>query len=463
VEFLRACGWQVWSDREIPAGRPYDEAIEEALRQSACVVVLWSRPAVASRWVRSEASEGASRDILVPVLLEDVLIPLEFRLLQALDLRSWDGSHDDARLANVDQAVRRIVNVVPKPHEGSPGPATLERPRHAAQSRAVRASLAVVPLLLLAGSLWWWDAFYREHTEYFANVTKRWGFPEGIGRLNANQVAARNISIAIVRRGRRTPPHEIRFVNATGQVPPFGYHFSPLSALDLNPLPRGGLEDPRNAEYVQLSRVLFSRDLDGRILEQTGLTRAGKRLYTIHFAQPGLGEYKREGFGAPVRASGIVYLQIAHVERGPHAGRDERVMFLDGKRRAQADADGAFGYRVVLNDAGLEAERISLDADGRDAPSRAGILKEARAYDTFGNLVRAATVNAGGLPAATPFGNAGSRLEYDAVGNATRATFFDVQDQPALQSNIGIAGLERTYDAHGNLTGPGTKELQLIR
>ena len=451
-EYLRACGWQIWSDRHIPAGRAYDESIEEALRQSACVVVLWSHAAVNSRWVRSEASEGAARDILVPVMIEEVTIPLEFRLLQAVDLRSWDGSSDDLRLAKVDDAIRQITNVVSTTPDVSPSP-TMPRPRRrAAGSIAVRVIAALVLLILVAGSIWWWDAFHREHTEYFANVTKRWGFPEGIGRLGANQVAARNVSIAIVRRGRRSLPHEIRFVNSIGNAPAFGFHFSPLSALDLNPLPRGGLEDARNAEYLQLSRVVFSRDQEGRILEQAGFSRGGKHLYTIRFARPGLGQYKRGGFDAPVRHSGIEYLQISRVERGPHAGHDERVMFLDGKGRAQSDADGAFGYRVVLNDAGLKTERINLDADGKDAANRVGILKETRWYDAFGNIARTATVDAKGFPTPTRFGDAGSRFEYDAVGNVTRVTFFDPQDQPVLASNIGFAALERTYDARGNLT-----------
>jgi hypothetical protein len=316
-EYLGACGWQIWSDRNIPAGRAYDESIEEALRQSACVVVLWSRAAVNSRWVRSEASEGASRDVLVPALLEEVTIPLEFRLLPAVDLRSWDGSNDDVRLANVDEAIRQITNVVPATPDVSLSPEIARPPGRAARSIAVRVVAALLLLVLLAGSIWWWDAFHREHTEYFANVTKRWGFPEGIGWLSANQVATRNVSIAIVRRGRRALPH-------------------------------------------------------------AGYSRGGRHLYTMHFAEPGLGQYKRGGFNAPVRHSGIEYLQISRVERGPHAGRDERVMFRDGKGRAQSDADGAFGYRVVLNDAGLEPERINLDADGKHAPNRVGILKETR-------------------------------------------------------------------------------------
>jgi hypothetical protein len=92
---LQQEGWSVWWDRNIPAGRTFDEVIEQALDSAACVVVLWSRQSVNNRWVRSEAEEGAMRGTLVPVLLEQVRIPLAFRRIQAADLVEWMGDRRD--------------------------------------------------------------------------------------------------------------------------------------------------------------------------------------------------------------------------------------------------------------------------------------------------------------------------------------------------------------------------------
>jgi hypothetical protein len=90
---LEQRGWPVWWDRKIRLGESFDEAIEQALSDSRCVLVLWTKASTASRWVRSEASEAAARGVLIPVLLEpDVRIPLEFKLLQAANLGDW---HDD--------------------------------------------------------------------------------------------------------------------------------------------------------------------------------------------------------------------------------------------------------------------------------------------------------------------------------------------------------------------------------
>jgi formylglycine-generating enzyme required for sulfatase activity len=92
---FEARGWSVWWDRIIPAGRTFDDVIEEHLDATRCVIVLWSTASVASKWVRAEAAEGANRNILVPVMLEKVRIPLAFRQIQSADLTAWNGDETD--------------------------------------------------------------------------------------------------------------------------------------------------------------------------------------------------------------------------------------------------------------------------------------------------------------------------------------------------------------------------------
>ena len=75
VETLEAEGWSVWWDRNLHAGPRFDVAIEEAIRAASCVVVAWSEHAIESAWIRDEASEGQERNILVPLILNDVRAP----------------------------------------------------------------------------------------------------------------------------------------------------------------------------------------------------------------------------------------------------------------------------------------------------------------------------------------------------------------------------------------------------
>jgi hypothetical protein len=66
AEALKQQGFSVWWDRSILPGETFDTVIEEALDAAKCVIVLWSKTSVYKEWVRTEASEGKQRGILIP-------------------------------------------------------------------------------------------------------------------------------------------------------------------------------------------------------------------------------------------------------------------------------------------------------------------------------------------------------------------------------------------------------------
>jgi len=109
ADALEALGWSVWWDREIPPGKTFDQVIEEELNSARCVMVLWSFESVRSRWVRTEASAAMDRECLVPVLIDTVAIPLEFKRIQAAALMDWDGDTANPEFERLVQAVRQML------------------------------------------------------------------------------------------------------------------------------------------------------------------------------------------------------------------------------------------------------------------------------------------------------------------------------------------------------------------
>jgi len=107
--------FSVWWDRKIIAGQQFDKAIEQALETARCVVVCWSTQSVGSEWVKNEAAAGAERNVLVPVFLDDVRLPLEFRRRQTVSLVGWDGNTSHPGFIGLCEGIRAVTGGKPPP------------------------------------------------------------------------------------------------------------------------------------------------------------------------------------------------------------------------------------------------------------------------------------------------------------------------------------------------------------
>jgi hypothetical protein len=135
VEQLERAGWRVWWDQKLLAGDHLHQKIEQALKLARCVIVVWSKNSVVSRWVVGEAEEGCKREILIPVSLDGVTPPIPFRTLHTVDLSGWrDGPSPE--VVEVLRAVEALVRPppvstgeVPQESQDRPGPASVPRRR----------------------------------------------------------------------------------------------------------------------------------------------------------------------------------------------------------------------------------------------------------------------------------------------------------------------------------------------
>jgi len=107
-----------WDVDSIPIGVDWEEYLYDQVSTVQCVVVLWSRASVKSKWVSYEAKLAARRNILLPVFIEEVQVPIDFSCYQAADLSHWDGAeHDPAFMMLLDAVHRSIKNAPPPAQE----------------------------------------------------------------------------------------------------------------------------------------------------------------------------------------------------------------------------------------------------------------------------------------------------------------------------------------------------------
>jgi uncharacterized membrane protein len=99
-----------WDHQDISVGKRWDVVLEEALDSAKCVVVVWSVRSTRSQWVSNEASEGMRRGVLLPVLIDNVPIPLGFRHLQAANLVGWSGDVDNPEFRQLCHGVWSLTH-----------------------------------------------------------------------------------------------------------------------------------------------------------------------------------------------------------------------------------------------------------------------------------------------------------------------------------------------------------------
>lgn len=113
AEALEKLGFDVWWDREIPLGRPYNEVIAEEVQKARCVLVLWSPRSKQSHWVYEEAVKGRDRGVLIPALIERTDLPMGFSLLQAADLTDWEQEENHPGYRKLVDDIRALLGRPP--------------------------------------------------------------------------------------------------------------------------------------------------------------------------------------------------------------------------------------------------------------------------------------------------------------------------------------------------------------
>ena len=174
-EALRAAGYSVWRDDELPAHRSYAEVIEERLNSAKAVVVLWSAEAAKSQWVRAEADTAREAGTLVQASVDGTTPPIPFNQIQCADLQGWNGDTDWHGWQKLESSVSALSGGQSEEEVAASG---------SSRKQAPHASICVLPFVNMSG---------EPEQEYFSD-----GISEDIitdlSNVSAISVVARNTS-----------------------------------------------------------------------------------------------------------------------------------------------------------------------------------------------------------------------------------------------------------------------------
>jgi TolB-like protein/Tfp pilus assembly protein PilF len=147
---LRALGYSIWLDDELPAHRAYSGVIEEQLTAAKAVLVVWSADAVRSEWVLSEANRAREDHKLVQLAVDKTRLPMPFDQTQCADLTGWRGDTNAPGWRKVVASIADLTGAI-----SAPSPQVPARPHRsiwAGRSAWLLGGVVVIAILLVA--LW---------------------------------------------------------------------------------------------------------------------------------------------------------------------------------------------------------------------------------------------------------------------------------------------------------------------
>src|SRR5262245_3133389 len=98
---------------KLRASERFNDVIEKALKESKCVMVMWSERSVESKCVKDEATYALNRNKLVPIMIEKVELHFRFEDLHTPTLLDWDGSQGTPEFRRLVEDIAGIVGAPP--------------------------------------------------------------------------------------------------------------------------------------------------------------------------------------------------------------------------------------------------------------------------------------------------------------------------------------------------------------
>lgn len=126
---LESKNYHVWRDSLIRGGQDYDERIRAAIEAVGALVVVWSKDAIASKFVKGEARHGLERNVAIPLLINGIKptdLPYDFHSLNAIDFTEWRQHTDEKCYVELCRSLSAL-NVNPTYPDTTSTPASLRQ------------------------------------------------------------------------------------------------------------------------------------------------------------------------------------------------------------------------------------------------------------------------------------------------------------------------------------------------
>lgn len=218
--------------------------------------------------------------------------------------------------------------------------------RRALLRMRIRAAFAIaVAVIVVGGAIFYWAAYVHMWTTYYNGFGKKYGAPYPYGRLTAEAVRHRGVSLEIRRKGFLGPILEMRTVDS-------------LKQLTVDPNLKTYLQAAEDETSNTVCRLEYVYDNSHRLSYETAWDKQGRMIWGLVYAPPGAAgnslKTRRATFVGPdnlplpQRSSRAEVIEFHYDSRG----FEVKMFFLDREGNLAPGPDNAFGKQREYDDQG---------------------------------------------------------------------------------------------------------------
>lgn len=314
--------------------------------------------------------------------------------------------------------------------------------KHSPRKTIIVVSTVVASILMCLG-IFVWD-YNRTKVRYYKDYSEYYGVPEGIGRLRSNEVEHREQSYKMeFRQGKLI---HLSLVNSADKV--IGHtdteHMnSRYSDVYYSYTDKGRIDHKIIKD--QYGRTLFKMDFDENLKTVTF------RQNDEHGTEMNLDANANDLYK---NASTTVFTEKSRISRYLLEYDDKGLLterrYVGFQNVDAYDKDRIHGQQYKYDDKGRKIEEIFIGVNGEVMSNSNGLAIKEYTYDEENNWTSVKYLSADRNASHDGNNCPLVRLDYDKYGNRIKESYYTLDGQPSIRSDVNVSGFSYEYDEKGN-------------
>lgn len=312
--------------------------------------------------------------------------------------------------------------------------------KHSPKQTVAIVATGIVSVLMCLG-IFLWD-YNRTKVYHYKDYSEYWGIPQGIGRLNSQEVKHKEMSYRFEYKRRKV--RHVSLVNSVGKVishTDTEYMNSRFSDVYYFYTDNGNID--YKTIYDQNGRMLFKMDYD-------------ENLKTVTFRQND--EYGTEmnldaNTNVLYKNSSSTFGEKSHISRYLLTYDKDGLLierkYVGLQNVPACDKDNIYGQRYKYDHEGRIIEEEFIGADGSITSNGDGLALKIYTYNDTNDWTSVSYLNAERNGSHDGNNCSVVKLEYDPYGNRIKELYYTLDGSPSIRTDLHVAGFSYTYTNKG--------------